>query len=134
MVKCPTRRPMLVQTPVGEIHADQICPNVSLIINKENFTVTLIVLESLNIPVVFCNGWLCAQKGVIHSTQYTMLLTTPSGKRIEYVGVQPAPEEDENDQFEGGHIVDSKVDYEFTEVRVEEQTAFEELNKREDNA
>jgi hypothetical protein len=46
------RRSLLVQTPVGEMQADQICPNVSLVINKENFTATLIVLESLKIRVV----------------------------------------------------------------------------------
>jgi hypothetical protein len=133
MVKCSTRRPLLVQTPVGEIQADQICPNVSLVINKENFTVTLIVLESLNIPVVLGNGWLCAQKGVIHGTRCTMLLTTPSGKRIEYQGSRLSPEEDENDQLEDRYTEDSKVDHEFTEVRVEEQTTLEELNRRDDH-
>jgi hypothetical protein len=133
MVKCSTRRPLLVQTPVGEIQADQICPNVSLVINKENFTVTLIVLESLNIPVVLGNGWLCAQKGVIHGTRCTMLLTTPSGKRIEYQGSRLSPEEDENDQLEDRYTEDSKVDHEFTEVRVEEQTTLEDLNRRDDH-
>jgi hypothetical protein len=77
MVKCPTRRPLLVHTPVGEMQVDQICPNVSLDINKENFTATLIVLESLKIRVVLGNGWLCVHKGVIHGTRCTMLLTTP---------------------------------------------------------
>jgi hypothetical protein len=85
-VKCPTRKPLLVQTPVGEIQADQVCSNINLVINKENFTVNLIVLESLGIPLVLGNGWLCAHKGVIYGTHYKMLLIAPSGKRIEYHG------------------------------------------------
>jgi len=64
-VKCPTRKPLLVQTPEGEIQADQVCSNINLVISKENFTVNLIVLESLNIPLVLGNGWLCAHKEVI---------------------------------------------------------------------
>jgi hypothetical protein len=67
-VKYPTRRPLLVHTLVGEVQVDEVCSNISLVINKKNFTVTLIVLESLNIPVVLSNGWLCAHKGAIHGT------------------------------------------------------------------
>jgi hypothetical protein len=62
-----------------------------------------------------------------------MLLTTPSGKRIEYQG-RLLPEEDENDQLEDRYTEDSKVDHEFTEVVAEEQTTLEELNRRDDLA
>ena len=67
MVKCPTRMPLLVQI-IGEVEADHICSNVNLVINKKNFIVDLIVLGSLDIPVVLGIGWLCAHKGVIHGT------------------------------------------------------------------
>jgi len=67
-VKCPMRKPLLVQTPVGEIQADQVHSNINLVISKENFTVILIVLESLYILVVLGNGWLCPHKGVIYAT------------------------------------------------------------------
>ena len=85
-VKCPTRKPFLVQALLGEIQVDQVCSNINLIINKKNFTVNLIVLESLDIPMLLGNEWLCVHKGVIYGTQYKMLLTTPLGKRIEYHG------------------------------------------------
>jgi len=62
------RKPLLVQTPMGEIQAAQVCSNISLDIGKENFTVNHIVLESLDIPLVLGNGWLCAHKGVIYAT------------------------------------------------------------------
>jgi len=42
------------------------------------------VLESLDIPLVLGNGWLCAHKGMIYATQWKIFLTAPSGKRIEY--------------------------------------------------
>ena len=46
-------------------------------------------------------GWLSACKGVIKYAQRLVLLTTPSGERIEYEGIQPAPEEYEDDLLEG---------------------------------
>jgi len=92
-VNCPTRKPLLVQTPLGEIQADQVFSNINLVISKENFTVNLIVLESLDIPLVLGNGWLCAHKGAIYATQWKIFLTTPSRKRIEYQGGPLLPEE-----------------------------------------
>jgi len=67
--KLPTRRPLIVYTPEGEVLADQVCKNVSLTINGERFTASLIILESMDIPMVFGNGWLCAHKGVIQGNQ-----------------------------------------------------------------
>jgi len=70
-----------------------VCSNINFVINKENFIVKLIVLESLGIPLVLGNGWLCAHKGVIYGTQYKMLLTALSEKRIEYHGGSLLPQE-----------------------------------------
>jgi len=67
--------------------------NINLVIKKENFTINLIVLESLDIPLVLGNGWLCAHKGVIYGTQWKIFLTAPSRKRIEYQGGPLLPEE-----------------------------------------
>ena len=63
-----------------------------------------------------------------------MLLTTPSGERIEYEGIQPAPEEYEIDLLEGASCEDSKVNYEFSDVSVKEQTPLEDHNTRDDHA
>ena len=73
-------------------------------------------------------------KGVIKYAQRSVLITTLSGERIEYEGIKPAPEEYESDQLEGVNTEDSKVDCEFSGVRVEEQTHLEELNTRDDHA
>ena len=58
-----------------------------------------------------------------------MLLTTPSRERIEYEGIQPSPEEYDNgnDLLEGVNTEDSKVDCEFLDDGVEEQTPLDEL-------
>ena len=54
-----------------------------------------------------------------------VLLTTLSGERIEYEGIQPAPEDYENDLLEAVSCEDSKVDREFSDGNVEEQTPWE---------
>ena len=70
-------------------------------------------------------GWLSACKGVIKYAQHSVLLPTPSGERIEYEGIQPAPEEYENNLMEGVYTEDSKVGCEFLYVNIEEQTPLE---------
>jgi hypothetical protein len=120
----PMRKPVVVNSPEGKKKANRICPRVSLDINGVKFEANLIVLELMEIDVILGKGWLLACKGVINSAQRSVFLTTRSRERIEYVGVQPAPKENENDQLEGGYTKDSKVDHEFTEVIAEEQTTW----------
>ena len=63
-------------------------------------------------------------KGLIKYSQRLVLLTTPSGERIEYEGIQLAPEEYENDLLESVSCEDNKVDCDFSDVNVEEQNTF----------
>ena len=100
------RKPLIVNTLGGEKKANRLCPKVSLNIKGKNFEANLIVLELMDIDVILGNGWLSACKGVINCVQRAVLLTTPSGKRIEYEGTQPTPEEDENDLLEGVYSKD----------------------------
>ena len=53
----------------------------------------LIVLEPMKIDVILGQGWLSICKGVIKHAQRLVLLTTPSGERIEYEGIQPVPKD-----------------------------------------
>jgi hypothetical protein len=71
---------------------------------------------------------------MIKYAQRSVLLTTPSRERIEYEGIQPAPEEYENDLMEGVYTENSKVGCEFSDVHIEEQTPLEELNITNDYA
>ena len=47
----------------------------------------------MEIDVILGQGWLSACKGVIKYAQCLVLLTTPSGERIEYEGIQLVPED-----------------------------------------
>ena len=62
---------------------------------------------------------------MIKYAEHLVLLTTPSGERIEYEGIQPTPEEDEDDLLESVSCEDSKADCEFLDGNVEEQTPLE---------
>ena len=88
----------------------------------------------MDIDVILGMGWLYTCKGVIKYAERSVLLTTLSGERIEYEGIQPAPKEYKDDLSEGVYTEDSKVDYEFLDVSVEEQTPLEEMKKIDDHA
>ena len=113
--------------------AGRICPKVRLDIKRVNFEANLIALELRDIDVILGKGWLSIGKGVIKYAQRLVLLTTPSGERIEYEGIQPAPEEYEDDLLEDVYTEDSKVDCEFSYVSVKEQIPLEDLNMRDDH-
>jgi len=132
MIMLPMRKPLI--SLGGEKKANRLCPKVSLNIKGKNFEANLIVLELMDIGVILGEEWLSACKGVIKYVQHSVLLTTPLGERIEYEGIQPATEEYENDLLEGASCEYSKVDYEFSDVSVKEQTPLEDLNTRDDQA
>ena len=88
----------------------------------------------MDIDVILGMGWLSTYKGVNKYVEHSVLLTTPSGEKIKYEGIQPTPEEYEGDLLEGVYTKDSKVDCEFLDVSVEEQTPLEEINKIDDHA
>ena len=87
------RKPIIVKSPRGEMKVGHICSRVSLDIKGVNFMANPIVLESMKIDVILGQGWLSACKGVIKHAQCLVLLTTPSGERIEYEGIQHVPED-----------------------------------------
>ena len=122
MSKNPTARPLLIQTPIGEIKADHVCSKVRLGINGEEFTATLIVLESMGVPVVLGNGWLCAHKGLILKDRSAIFLTTPSGKEIKYPEYQSVPE------IEEVHLEDAIINNKIWANNLEEPTSMKEAN------
>ena len=130
----PMRKPMIVNSPRGEMKENRICPKVSIDIKGVNFEANLIVLELMDIDVILGMGWLSACKGVIKYVERSVLLTTPSGERIEYEGIQPLLKEYEDDLLKGVYTDDSKVDCELLDVNVEEQTPLEQLNTRDNHA
>ena len=116
----PMGKLVIVKSSGGVMKANRICLKVSLNIKGKNFEANLIVLELMDIDVILGNGWLSACKGVIMYAQCSVLLTTPSGERIEYEGIQPSPEEYDNGNnlLEGVNTKDSKVDCECCQMMV----------------
>ena len=100
------RKPLIVNSLGGEKKANHICPKVSLDIKGVNFEANLIVLELMDIDLMLRKGWLFVGKVVVKYAQRSVLLITLSGERIEYEGIQPAPEEYENDLLEGVYSED----------------------------
>jgi len=93
MTMLPMRKPVIVKSLGGEMMANRKCPRVSLNIKGVKFEANLIVLELVDIDVILGMGWMSACKGVIKYAQRSVLLTTPSGERIEYEGIQPIPKD-----------------------------------------
>jgi hypothetical protein len=91
MLLLEMKKPVLVKSPRGKIKATHMCPKVSLGIKGVNFEVNLVVLESMEIDVVLGRGWLTACHGKIDCTQHSVSLTTPSGDRFMYEGIQLHP-------------------------------------------
>ena len=100
------RKHLILNSRGGEMKANRICPNVSFDVKRVNFEANLIALELMDIDGILGMGWLSTCKGVIKYAQRSVLLITPLGERIEYEGIQPAPEEYENDQLEGVYLED----------------------------
>ena len=78
---------MIVKSLGREMKTNCKCPRVSLNIKGVKFEANLIVLELVDIDVILGMGWMSACKGVIKYAQCSLLLTTPSGERIEYEGI-----------------------------------------------
>jgi len=93
IVKLPSKKPIIIRTPKGEMKAEYVCPKVSVIMNGKDFRENLNVLELTDIDLILGSGWFTARKGLILYDRRTVLVTTPSGERIEYKGIPPSPKE-----------------------------------------
>jgi hypothetical protein len=76
---------MIVSSPGGDMPARQLCPNVNLKIRGVDFITKLIVLESKSIDIIFGMDWLSKHKVLIDCTKNSVRLTTPEGKKMEFV-------------------------------------------------
>ena len=82
---CVMKKPMLVNSPGGEMKANWICLAASLIIRGVEFQANLVVIDSSGIDVVLGMDWLRFRKAVINCGNSSVNLTTPTGEEVEYV-------------------------------------------------
>jgi hypothetical protein len=80
------KNPLTVSSPGGGMKAGYICPQVKINIMGVDFFANLVVLKSWGIDVILGMDWLQKNDGVIQCRQKSVLLTSPQGERIEYVG------------------------------------------------
>ena len=65
IVKLPSKKPIIIRTPKGEMKAKYVCPKVSVIMNGKDFRENLNVLELTDIDLILGSGWFTARKGLI---------------------------------------------------------------------
>jgi hypothetical protein len=76
---------MIVSSPRGDMPARQLCSKVNLKIRGVDFVGNLIVLESKGIDVILRMDWLSKHKVLIDYAKKSVKLTTPKGKKLEFV-------------------------------------------------
>ena len=82
---CVMKKPMLVNSPRGEMKANWICLAASLNIRGVEFQANLVVIDSSRIDVILGMDWLRSWKAVINCGNSSVNLTTPFGEKVEYV-------------------------------------------------
>jgi hypothetical protein len=76
---------MIVSSLGGDMPARQICPKVNLKIRGVEFVANVIILESKGIDVILEMDWFSKHKVLISCTEMSTKLTTPEGKKMEFV-------------------------------------------------
>jgi hypothetical protein len=76
---------MIVSSPIGDMHARHVFPNVSILIKGVEVLANIIVLELKGIDVILGMDWLSKHNGLINYAKKAARLTPSSGKELEYV-------------------------------------------------
>jgi hypothetical protein len=106
------KNPLIVSSPGGEMKTSYISPQVIINIMGVDFLANLVVLKSWGIDVILGMDWLRSCDGVIQCRKKSVLLTSPQGERIEYVGT-PSSNSGTVNSVEGKALEDIRVVSEF---------------------
>jgi hypothetical protein len=109
------KNPLIVSSPGGEMKTGYICPQVKINIKGVDFLSNLVVLKSWGIDVILGMDWLRSCDGVIQCRKKSLLLTSPQGERIEYVGT-PSTSYRTMNSVESKALEDIRVMNEFPDV------------------
>ena len=86
------KTPMLVKSPGGNFESSHMCPSLKINIRGVDFPTQLMIMESDGIEVILGMNWLDKYKEVVHCSEKTVVLTSPTGERIEVVTSLPRSE------------------------------------------
>jgi hypothetical protein len=92
-----------------------ICPQVKINIIGVDFLANLVVVKSWGTHVILGMDWLRSCDGVIQCRKKLVLLTSPQGERIEYVGT-PSSNSATVNLVEGKALEDIRAVSEFPDV------------------
>jgi hypothetical protein len=106
---------LIVSSLGGEMKTGYICPQIKINIMGVDFIANLVVLKSWGIDVILGMDWLRSCDGVIQCQKKSVLLTSPQGERIEYVGT-PSSNSGTVNSVEGKALEDLRVMSEFPDV------------------
>jgi hypothetical protein len=109
------KNPLIVSSPGGEMKTGFIRPQVKINIMGVDFVANLVVLRSWGIDVILGMDWLRSCDGVIRCRKKSVLLTSPQGERIEYVGT-PSSHGGTVNSIEGKALEDIRVVSEFPDL------------------
>jgi hypothetical protein len=109
------KNPLIVSSPGGEMKTGYICPQVKINLMGVDFLANLVVLKSWGIDVILGMDWLRSCDGVIQCRKKSVLLTSPQGERIEYVGT-PSTNYGTVNSVESKALEDIRVVNEFPDV------------------
>ena len=93
-----------------------MCLAASLIIRGVEFQANLVVVDSSRIDVILGMDWLRPRKAVIHCENSSVILTSPSREKVEYVVTQSASEICRVNQLKGTSIEDIRIVNEYPDV------------------
>ncbi|XP_066385406.1 uncharacterized protein [Miscanthus floridulus] len=113
---CVMKKPILVNSPRGEMKANWVCLAASFTIRGVEFEANLIVIDSSGIDVILGMDWLRPQRAVIHCENSSVILTAPSGEKVEYAATQSALEISWVNQLKGTSIKDIQIVNEYPDV------------------
>jgi hypothetical protein len=79
------RYQMIVSSLRGDMPVRQLCSKVNLKIRGVDFVANLNIMESKGIDVILGMDWLSKHKVLIDYAKKSVKLTTPKGKKLEFV-------------------------------------------------
>jgi hypothetical protein len=98
------KTPLFVSSPIDEMKASRLCPEVNIKIMGIDFPTNLVVLRSWGIDVILGMDWLNKWDGVIQCHKKLVVLTSPQRDRIEFVATTPSKEEGKVNQVKGKYM------------------------------
>ena len=113
---CTMPRVMIVNSPRGNMRAAYQCLGIKIQILGREFDARPIALDSEGIDVILGMDWLAKYDAVIQCAKRSVILTSSSGERFEFMATLLAAADCTVNQLQGNSIEDIRVVCEYPDV------------------